>query len=78
MPKVVIDIEDDISLNAALELVSLTLARGRISTARGVSKCAHVSVYRGLEIYARDRKTESSPDSFVVRKYRNKTKGSNG
>lgn len=67
MKRIIIDIEGGLSIPAAFRIVEATLDAGRISEARGVAKCSHMTMNREATLYTRDRRTKDGPDSFIVR-----------
>ena len=71
MQKIIIDVEDGVTMEDALAAVDVVGRSGRVSQSRGVTKFAHLSVVKigGIryEISSRDRKPPHYTDSFIVR-----------
>lgn len=70
--KLSIEIDGQIEEQLALKLVAMVIQKGQISMARKVKKYCHLTTFDSsiglLEVYVRDRKTEDSLHSFVVRR----------
>lgn len=69
--RIIIDIRTaDIPFSRAAELVARVLETGYISETRGVKKCCHATIFGEapdqIVVSARNRRTETSADSFVV------------
>lgn len=66
----IIDIDSDVPTAEALRVLTAVLAGGRISQARGYEKHCHVTVLGNVQVYARDRRSESAADSFLVTRHK--------
>lgn len=67
--RIIIDVQDNTSLDHVLDAVRLVILNGKISkTTKGVKHFCWVTTFRnGIVVYTRHKKKNQKSDSFLVR-----------
>lgn len=69
MKRIIISYEDDVDPVAACAAVTATVNIGKISKARGIDHyCWIARTAGGVDVFTREKNTDGSADSFVVRR----------
>ena len=67
--RIIIDVQDDTSIDRALDAVMLVVQMGKISvTSKGIKHyCWYSNFKNGVAVYTRTKKKNQTSDSFFVR-----------